>query len=100
MRKIGQLQGQRTRRPYNTHTPCEVIRIGADKATIQMYHETSRCNSGGPRPVLRAGRPLSVELASRPHILHRTEVSKGLMGNIVGGIQRPLRVFSLTSQNV
>jgi V-type H+-transporting ATPase subunit A len=56
----------------------EVIRIEADKATIQVYEETSGVTVGDP--VLRTGKPLSVELGP------------GLMGNIVDGIQRPLRV--------
>ncbi|KAG6878760.1 hypothetical protein C0993_008059 [Termitomyces sp. T159_Od127] len=47
----------------------EVIRIEADKATIQVYEETSGVTVGDP--VLRTGKPLSVELGP------------GLMGNIV-----------------
>jgi vacuolar-type H+-ATPase catalytic subunit A/Vma1 len=42
-----------------TSTP-EVIRIDADKATIQVYEETSGVTVGDP--VLRTGKPLSVEL--------------------------------------
>ena len=38
----------------------EVIRIDADKATIQVYEETSGVTVGDP--VLRTGKPLSVEL--------------------------------------
>lgn len=38
----------------------EVIRIDADKATIQVYEETSGVTIGDP--VLRTGKPLSVEL--------------------------------------
>ena len=42
-------------------TSCiEVIRIDADKATIQVYEETSGVTVGDP--VLRTGKPLSVEL--------------------------------------
>ena len=37
-----------------------VIRIDADKATIQVYEETSGVTVGDP--VLRTGKPLSVEL--------------------------------------
>lgn len=55
-----------------------MIRIDADKATIQVYEETSGVTVGDP--VLRTGKPLSVELGP------------GLMDNIVDGIQRPLRV--------
>lgn len=39
---------------------AEVIRIEADKATIQVYEETSGVTVGDP--VLRTGKPLSVEL--------------------------------------
>lgn len=42
-----------------TPTP-EVIRIEADRATIQVYEETSGVTVGDP--VLRTGKPLSVEL--------------------------------------
>lgn len=42
------------------HTCTEVIRIDADKATIQVYEETSGVTVGDP--VLRTGKPLSVEL--------------------------------------
>ena len=38
----------------------EVIRIEADKATIQVYEETAGVTVGDP--VLRTGKPLSVEL--------------------------------------
>ena len=38
----------------------EVIRIDADKTTIQVYEETSGVTVGDP--VLRTGKPLSVEL--------------------------------------
>lgn len=55
----------------------EVIRINADKATIQVYEETAGVTVGDP--VLRTGKPLSVELGP------------GLMENIYDGIQRPLR---------
>ncbi len=81
----------------------EVIRIDADKATIQVYEETSGVTVGDP--VLRTGKPLSVELG--PGICLGlafslyTEVIRGLMGNIVDGIQRPLRVcLLLFSQNI
>jgi len=55
----------------------EVIRIEADRATIQVYEETAGVTVGDP--VLRTGKPLSVELGP------------GLMENIYDGIQRPLR---------
>ncbi|KII88873.1 hypothetical protein PLICRDRAFT_175132 [Plicaturopsis crispa FD-325 SS-3] len=64
----------------------EVIRIEADKATIQVYEETSGVTVGDP--VLRTGKPLSVELGP------------GLMGNIVDGIQRPLRSIQEISKSI
>ncbi|KAF7295176.1 TFP1p-H+-ATPase V1 domain 69 kDa catalytic subunit [Mycena indigotica] len=64
----------------------EVIRIEADKATIQVYEETSGVTVGDP--VLRTGKPLSVELGP------------GLMGNIVDGIQRPLRSIQERSKSI
>ena len=78
---------------YTTIT-SEVIRIDADKATIQVYEETSGVTVGDP--VLRTGKPLSVELGPGVdfdnHFCVYTEITQGLMGNIVDGIQRPLRV--------
>jgi V-type H+-transporting ATPase subunit A len=38
----------------------EIIRIDGDRATIQVYEETSGMTIGDP--VLRTGKPLSVEL--------------------------------------
>lgn len=77
----------------------EVIRIESDKATIQVYEETSGVTVGDP--VLRTGKPLSVELG--PGTLHSQFVwciglmkLVGLMGDIVDGIQRPLRVGDIT----
>jgi V-type H+-transporting ATPase subunit A len=55
----------------------EVIRIDGDKATIQVYEETSGLTAGDP--VKRTGNPLSVELGP------------GLCENIFDGIQRPLQ---------
>ncbi|EEB86861.1 hypothetical protein MPER_16032, partial [Moniliophthora perniciosa FA553] len=63
-----------------------VIRIESDKATIQVYEETSGVTVGDP--VLRTGKPLSVELGP------------GLMGNIVDGIQRPLRSIQQLSKSI
>lgn len=72
----------------------EVIRIDADKATIQVYEETGTCSTeefsrdsadfgaAGVTvgdPVFRSGQPLSVELGP------------GLMETIYDGIQRPLK---------
>ncbi|KAK6513971.1 H(+)-transporting V1 sector ATPase subunit A [Arthrobotrys conoides] len=64
----------------------EVIRIEADKATIQVYEETAGVTVGDP--VLRTGKPLSVELGP------------GLMENIYDGIQRPLKEIQRESQGI
>jgi hypothetical protein len=74
---------------------AEVIRIEADKTTIQVYEETSGVTVGDP--VLRTGKPLSVELGpGLPQplriLVELLTLLTGLMGNIVDGIQRPLRV--------
>jgi hypothetical protein len=83
--------------------PTEVIRIEADRATIQVYEETSGVTVGDP--VLRTGKPLSVELGP------------GLMTNIYewvcaffqstvatltccSGIQRPLKAIQEKSQSI
>jgi len=55
----------------------EIIRLEGDTATIQVYEETSGLTIGDP--ILRTGKPLSVELGP------------GLMDNIYDGIQRPLK---------
>lgn len=64
----------------------EVIRIDADKATIQVYEETAGVAVGDP--VLRTGKPLSVELGP------------GLMETIYDGIQRPLKEINDISQSI
>jgi len=64
----------------------EVIRIEADKATIQVYEETAGVTVGDP--VTRTGKPLSVELGP------------GLMETIYDGIQRPLKGISDESQSI
>ncbi|EME42820.1 hypothetical protein DOTSEDRAFT_173262 [Dothistroma septosporum NZE10] len=64
----------------------EVIRIDADKATIQVYEETAGVTVGDP--VYRTGKPLSVELGP------------GLMETIYDGIQRPLKGISDVSQSI
>ncbi|KAF8427489.1 ATP synthase alpha/beta family, nucleotide-binding domain-containing protein [Tirmania nivea] len=64
----------------------EVIRIEADKATIQVYEETAGVTVGDP--VLRTGKPLSVELGP------------GLMETIYDGIQRPLKTIQEMSQSI
>lgn len=64
----------------------EVIRIEADKATVQVYEETAGVTVGDP--VVRTGKPLSVELGP------------GLMETIYDGIQRPLRSISDVSESI
>jgi V-type H+-transporting ATPase subunit A len=51
-------EGMQSVHDYNL--ALEVIRIDADKVTIQVYEETSGVTVGDP--VLRTGKPLSVEL--------------------------------------
>ncbi|MGP3667037.1 MAG: ATP synthase subunit A [Candidatus Bathyarchaeota archaeon] len=58
----------------------EIIKIEGDKATIQVYEETSGLKPG--EPVERTGKPLSVELGP------------GIIGQIYDGIQRPLPLIS------
>lgn len=64
----------------------EVIKIDRDKATIQVYEETSGLTVGDP--VLRTGKPLSVELGP------------GICGNIYDGIQRPLKSIQELSNSI
>ncbi|KAJ1822334.1 H(+)-transporting V1 sector ATPase subunit A, partial [Coemansia sp. RSA 2599] len=64
----------------------EVIRIEGDKATIQVYEETAGLTVGDP--VLKSGKPLSVELGP------------GLSSNIFDGIQRPLKAIQEVSQSI
>merc|ERR1712000_503536 len=64
----------------------EVIRIEADKATIQVYEETAGVTVGDP--VIRTGKPLSVELGP------------GLMETIYDGIQRPLAEIAKASNSI
>lgn len=64
----------------------EVIRIDGDKATIQVYEETAGVSVGDP--VLRTGKPLSVELGP------------GLMETIYDGIQRPLEDIKKLSKSI
>ena len=54
----------------------EIIELRGDKASIQVYEETSMLGTG--EPVVSTEQPLSVELAP------------GLIGGIYDGIQRPL----------
>ncbi|KAK4981545.1 vacuolar protein sorting-associated protein 1 [Elasticomyces elasticus] len=68
------------------HLVGEVIRLDADKATIQVYEETAGVTVGDP--VTRTGKPLSVELGP------------GLMETIYDGIQRPLKGISDVSNSI
>jgi len=64
----------------------EVIRIDGDRAVIQTYEETAGVKVGDP--VIRTGKPLSVELGP------------GLLESIYDGIQRPLKAISDASQSI
>jgi V-type H+-transporting ATPase subunit A len=64
----------------------EIIRLEGDLATIQTYEETSGVSVGDP--VLRTGKPLSVELGP------------GIMGGIFDGIQRPLRDIHIMTDSI
>merc|ERR1712038_1675187 len=64
----------------------EIIRLEGDMATIQVYEETSGVTVGDP--VLRTGKPLSVELGP------------GIMGAIFDGIQRPLETICDLSKGI
>ncbi|NPV69724.1 MAG: V-type ATP synthase subunit A [Firmicutes bacterium] len=57
----------------------EIIELRGDRASIQVYEETSGLGPG--EPVVGTGRPLSVELGP------------GLVTSIYDGIQRPLNVI-------
>ena len=54
----------------------EVVRLLGDRATVQVYEDTTMLKPGAP--IRRTGRPLSVWLGP------------GLLGNIYDGVQRPL----------
>jgi V/A-type H+-transporting ATPase subunit A len=54
----------------------EIVRLMGDRATIQVYEDTTLLKPGSP--IQRTGAPLSVQLGP------------GLVGNIYDGIQRPL----------
>lgn len=58
----------------------EVIRLKGDRATIQVYEDTTGVRPG--EPVFGTGRPLSVLLGP------------GMVGNIYDGIQRPLAAIA------
>ncbi len=63
-------------RVSNSRLIGEIIEMHGDKASIQVYEETSGLGTG--EPVESTGEPLSVELGP------------GLIGSIFDGIQRPL----------
>eukprot|EP00054_Salpingoeca_dolichothecata_P003683 m.28057 g.28057 ORF g.28057 m.28057 type:complete len:608 (-) comp14069_c0_seq1:112-1935(-) len=64
----------------------EIIRLEGDQATIQVYEETSGVTVGDP--VLRTGKPLSVELGP------------GILNSIFDGIQRPLETIAKDAQSI
>lgn len=70
-------------RVSNKNLIGEIIEIRGDKASIQVYEETSGLGTG--EPVISTGEPLSVELAP------------GLIESIFDGIQRPLDVVRSAS---
>ncbi|RJP21951.1 MAG: V-type ATP synthase subunit A [Deltaproteobacteria bacterium] len=63
--------------------PGEVIRLTADRATIQVYEETTGLCLG--ERVKDVGKPLLAELGP------------GLLGSVYDGVQRPLHAIRLTS---
>ncbi|WP_373898578.1 V-type ATP synthase subunit A [Haloimpatiens sp. FM7315] len=63
----------------------EIIEMREDKASIQVYEETSGIGPGDP--VVTTGEPLSVELGP------------GLIESMFDGIQRPLDAFMKKSQS-
>ena len=63
----------------------EIIEIHGDKASVQVYEETSGLGPG--TPVESSGEPLSAELGP------------GLIGSIFDGIQRPLEEIMKVSGN-
>ncbi|MGI6086009.1 MAG: V-type ATP synthase subunit A [Acetivibrionales bacterium] len=63
----------------------EILEIHEDRASIQVYEETSGLGPG--EPVVSTNAPLSVELGP------------GLIENIFDGIQRPLDAMRVTSGN-
>jgi V/A-type H+/Na+-transporting ATPase subunit A len=63
----------------------EIIEMRGDKASIQVYEETSGIGPGDP--VVSTGEPLSVELGP------------GLIQSMFDGIQRPLNAFMEAAQS-
>ena len=52
----------------------EIIRLEGDMATIQVYEETSGVTVGDP--VLKTGKPLSVELGPGKNLFHHSHMTK------------------------
>lgn len=63
----------------------EIIEMRHDRASIQVYEETSGVGPG--EPVVTTGSPLSVELGP------------GIMSQMFDGIQRPLKEFMIETQS-
>ncbi len=63
----------------------EIIELKDDKASVQVYEETSGLMPG--EPVVSTGQPLSVELAP------------GMIQNFYDGIQRPLEAIETAAQS-
>jgi V/A-type H+-transporting ATPase subunit A len=61
----------------------EVIRIHGDRATLQVYEDTTGLSLG--EPVLGTGEPLTIELGP------------GLLGQVVDGVERPLDKLAAAS---
>ena len=61
----------------------EVVRLVGERATIQVYEDTTGLKPGAP--IVRSGQPLSLWLGP------------GLIGNIFDGIQRPLPAIAAAS---
>jgi len=64
----------------------EIIRLEEDRATIQVYEETSGLTVGDP--VMCTGQPLSLQLGP------------GCMGRIYDGIQRPLEKIAEITKDI
>ena len=63
----------------------EIIEMRGDKASIQVYEETTGIGPGDP--VITTGEPLSIELGP------------GLIESMFDGIQRPLDAFEKVAQS-
>lgn len=69
------------------HLIGEIIEMHGDKASIQVYEETSGLGPG--EEVVSTGRPMSVELGP------------GLISTIYDGIQRPLeKLYAASGANI